>query len=83
MSATLARGATAVWRFHLKPLFGSGGGSPAHSLPPTNPESENNLFNPNSCSRCFWCCSYRKLLLKSLRKTSELELDFLWMVGRF
>lgn len=25
-------------RFHLKPLFGSGGGSPAHSLPPTNPE---------------------------------------------
>lgn len=59
----------AAWRFHLKPLFGSWGRSPSPSLlgpapillspahlhAPTKPESEKNLFNPNSCSRCFWC----------------------------
>lgn len=40
----------AVWVWRSKP---------AHKLSPTNPESENNLFNPNSCSRCFWCWIYR------------------------
>lgn len=29
--------------------------APPTTSPPTNPEPENNLLHPNSCSRSFWC----------------------------
>lgn len=36
----------AVWVWRRKPR---------PQPPSTNPHAENNLFHPNSCSRCFWC----------------------------
>lgn len=49
---------------------------------PTNPESEEPV-QPKQLLQVFLVLNLLEMLLKSLRKTSELELDFPWVVGRF